>query len=155
VSTQGSWTTFAERLDLARNYWLHTTSVHGAPHVAPVWGAVVEAVLYVYSERRTQKAKNLGRDPRVVVHLESADDVLIVHGSVDDLGAPNDHPAVMTALVTKYTGADARYLPPNDPDFDVLWALSPRMGLIWSLAEYETSQVRWRAPGPGTAAGRS
>jgi hypothetical protein len=120
-----------------------------------VWGAVVDGVFYAYSERRTQKAKNLRRDPRAAVHLESADDVVIVHGAMDDLGAPNDRLAVMSALAAKYTGDDARYLPANDPDFDVLWAMSPRTGLMWTLAEYEDSQVRWHLGRAGADDGRS
>lgn len=30
----------AERLSAARTYWLGTTTASGAPHAAPVWGAV-------------------------------------------------------------------------------------------------------------------
>ncbi len=41
----------------------------GAPHAAPVWGVVTGGTLYLYSERRTRKARNLAADPRVVVHL--------------------------------------------------------------------------------------
>ena len=69
-----SWPEVAARLAAARSYWLSTTMPSGAPHVAPVWGVVISDVLYLYSERRTRKARNLAADPRLVVHLESADD---------------------------------------------------------------------------------
>lgn len=72
------------RLETARSYWLCTTTPDGAPHAAPVWGVVINRVLYLYSERRTIKARNLAADPRVVVHLESADDVVIVRGTAED-----------------------------------------------------------------------
>ena len=42
--------------------------------------------LYLYSERRTVKARNLAADPRLVLHLESAEDVVIVRGTAEDLG---------------------------------------------------------------------
>ena len=54
--------------------------------------------LYLYSERSTVKARNLAADPRVVVHLESGEDVLIVRGTAEDVGAPAAVPAVVAAL---------------------------------------------------------
>ena len=92
-----------------RNYWLGTTDPNGDPHAAPVWGVVVEGRLYLYSERRTKKARNVSERPEVVVHLESGDDVVIVHGRLDDLGLPAVSPQVVAALSAKYAGdrADA------------------------------------------------
>ena len=74
TGTEGDmdWAEVATRIAPARNYWLGTTTASGAPHVAPIWGVVVDDQFYVYSERRTAKAKNLVRNPRIVVHLESA-----------------------------------------------------------------------------------
>ena len=81
-----SWPEIATRLAAARSYWLCTTMPSGAPHAAPVWGVVIRGTLYLYSERRTVKARNLAADPRVVVHLESAEDVVIVRGTAVDMG---------------------------------------------------------------------
>jgi len=138
------WPEVAARLTAARNYWLGTTSPSGAPHAAPVWGVVVGQTLYLYSERRTVKARNLAADPRVVVHLESGEDVVIVRGTVQDLGTPAQVPDVVAALSAKYTGQDDRqYLPDADPDFDVVYAISPHSAMMWRLADYEASQRRW------------
>jgi hypothetical protein len=142
-----TWAEVAARLAAARNYWLCSTTQAGAPHAAPVWGVVTSQVLYLYSERRTVKARNLAADPRVVVHLESGDDVVIVRGTATDLGAPARLPAVVAALSAKYTGAgDRRYLPEADPDFDVVYAISPQSAMTWHLSDYEASQRRWAAP---------
>jgi hypothetical protein len=54
--------------------------------------AVTGRVLYLYSERRAVKARNLAADPRVVVHLESGEDVVIVRGAAQDLGTPARSP---------------------------------------------------------------
>jgi Pyridoxamine 5'-phosphate oxidase len=111
-----SWAQVAERLAAARTYWLGTTAVSGAPHAAPVWGAVTGGTLYLYSERSTVKARNLAIDPRVVVHLESGEDVLIVYGAAEDLGVPADVPSVVAALAAKYSRPeDRQYLPDADP----------------------------------------
>jgi hypothetical protein len=141
-----TWPEVAARLAPARSYWLCSTMPSGAPHVAPVWGVVINHVLYLYSERRTIKARNLAADPRVVVHLESADDVLIVRGMVEDVGIPAQVPEVVAGLSAKYTGeADRPYLPDAEPDFDVVYALRPQSAMMWRLPDYEGSQRRWRS----------
>ena len=117
-----SWPEVAARLAVARNYWLSTTAPSGAPHAAPVWGVVTGGTLYLYSERSTVKARNLAADPRVVVHLESGDDVVIVRGTAE---------------------ADRQYLPEADPDFDVVYAIRPQSAMMWRPADYEASQRRW------------
>jgi PPOX class probable F420-dependent enzyme len=141
-----TWADVAARLSAPRNYWLATVGATGAPHVAPVWGVVVDQDLYVYSDRSTAKARNLARDPRVAVHLESGDDVVIVHGELADVGHPMAAGAVVAALAAKYDDADdAPYLPAADPSADVLYVLRPRRALMWTLAELESSQQRWTA----------
>jgi PPOX class probable F420-dependent enzyme len=139
-----SWPEVAARLETARNYWLCTTTPSGAPHAAPVWGAVADGTLYLYSERRSVKARNLAADPRAVVHLESGDDVVIVRGTAEDLGTPAEVPDVVAALAAKYTAdGDEQYLPDADPDFDVVYALRPQSAMTWRLADYDGSQRRW------------
>ena len=109
-----------------------------------MWGVVTGQILYLYSERRTVKARNVAAEPRVVVHLESGEDVVIVRGTASDLGAPAQVPDVVAALSAKYTRDDDRqYLPDADPDFDVVYAISPQSATTWRLADYEASQRRW------------
>lgn len=48
-----TWAEVAGRLAAARNYWAGSTTGSGAPHAAPVWGAVSGEVLYLYTERST------------------------------------------------------------------------------------------------------
>ena len=141
-----SWPEIATRLAAARSYWLCTTMPSGAPHAAPVWGVVIRGTLYLYSERRTVKARNLAADPRLVLHLESAEDVVIVRGTAHDVGAPAQVPEVVTALSAKYASdADRQYLPDADPSFDVVYAVRPQSAMTWRLADYEGSQRRWTA----------
>jgi hypothetical protein len=139
-----TWAEIAERLSAPRQYWLGTTAPSGAPHAAPVWGVVTEETLYFYSQRNTVKARNLAADPRAVIHLESGEDVLIVRGRLDDLGAPAGVRHVVAALSAKYTRPeDQQYLPSNDPDFDVVYALRPQSAMAWRLHDYTASQRRW------------
>ena len=139
-----TWAEVAGRLAPARTYWLGTTMPSGAPHAAPVWGAVADGTLHLYTERRTVKARNIAVRPQVLVHLESGEDVLIVHGLARDLGPPLAVPHVVAALAAKYTRpGDRQYLPDNDPDFDVVYAIRPTSAIAWQLADYAGSQRRW------------
>src|SRR5262249_11016117 len=116
----------------------------GAPHAAPVWGVVVGDDLYLYTERRTVKARNLAADPRAEVHLESGDDVVIVRGTLQDLGTPAQMGSDVTALSAKYTQpGDRPYLPAADPAFDVVYVLRPRSARMWRLPDFEGSQRSW------------
>ncbi len=139
-----TWAEVAGRLAAARTYWLGTTMASGAPHAAPVWGAVTDGTLHVYTERRTVKARNIAVSPRVLVHLESGEDVLIVHGLAEDLGPPSAVPHVLAALAAKYTRpADRQYLPDADPDFDVVYAIRATSAITWQLADFSGSHRRW------------
>ncbi len=126
-----------------RNYWLSTTMPSGA-RTRPGLGSGAEPHPVLYSERRTVKARNLAADPRVVVHLVSAEDVVIVRATAEDLGTPARVPEVLAALSAKYTGEqDRQYLPDADPDFDIIYAIRPQSAMMWRLADYEGSQRRW------------
>jgi hypothetical protein len=143
-----TWSEVAARLAPWRSYWLATTTPSGAPHAAPVWGAVLDDVFYIFSERSTVKARNIAAEPRVIVHLESGEEVLIVRGVADDVGGPADLPRVLAAFAAKYTGRDDRqYLPGVDQAVDVIYAVRPRTAMMWQLADYEESQQRWSAAG--------
>ena len=79
-----------------------------------------------------------------MVLLESGEDVVIVRGTAEDLGAPGQSPEVVAALAAKYTGeGDRQYLPDADPAFDVVYAIRPQSAMMWRLADYEDSQRRW------------
>jgi len=140
-----TWTDVVSHLTVARSYWLNTVNADFSPHAAPVWGIAYEDDFYFYTSRETIKARNLARDPRVIVHLESAENVLIVHGRAKDCGEPRSSPDVVASLDAKYDDpGDAEYLPSNNEAFDVLFRIAPSKALTWVLNDYDASQRRWR-----------
>jgi PPOX class probable F420-dependent enzyme len=140
-----AWTEVAGRLADPENYWLVTVSPQGGPHSVPVWGAVDAQTLYLYSERNTVKARNIAVNPRVVVHLESGADVLIVYGTaieVTDLDAVNH---ACTAFARKYTEpSQIDWLPTPDPG-TIVWRFQPSSAQTWVLDDMDGSQRRWKA----------
>jgi PPOX class probable F420-dependent enzyme len=54
----------------ARNFGhLATTLPDGSPHSVPVWMRVEDGKLLFFTQTRSRKARNLGRDPRVAVSV--------------------------------------------------------------------------------------
>ena len=83
------WTWVVERMADARSYWVATTRADGGPHVSPVWGVWRDGAFHFFTDPASLKARNIRRDPRAVVHLESGDEVVIMEG---DARIGNRHP---------------------------------------------------------------
>jgi Pyridoxamine 5'-phosphate oxidase len=141
------WAEIAERFDAAQNWWVATSGPAG-PHTVPVWGVVVDAALHFYGEDSTVRSRNLLADPRLVLHLESGADVLIVHGTATRGEASGAYPAVGAAYAAKYSDpGDAEYLP-DAPGMTgaMLWTVVPERAIAWTLGTSdEWDNRRWRA----------
>jgi len=72
------WSRASAQLTQSRNYWVCTARTDGRPHAMPVWGVWLGERLIFSTHRDSQKGRNLARDPRVAVHLESGDEVVIL-----------------------------------------------------------------------------
>jgi hypothetical protein len=126
------WSWAAERLLGSRNYWVVTTGPAGRPAAAPVWGVWFDGRLFFGTSPASQKGKNLERDPRVVVHLESGDEVVILHGEIAREDLP---PEALDAYEAKY---DLR------PEHTESWfVLRPSHALAWRERDYATSATRF------------
>jgi pyridoxine/pyridoxamine 5'-phosphate oxidase len=95
------WSWAADRPEAAHNYWLCTSSAAAVPHARPVWAVWIADRLCFSTDPASPKGRNLARDPRVTLHLESGDEVVILEGVAerlpDELAAP-----VQEAYVSKY-----------------------------------------------------
>ena len=141
------WDEIAQRFSDAQNWWVATAGESG-PHAVPVWGVVVDGVLHFYGEDSTARSRNLAHDPRIVVHLESGSDVLIVHGTAQRGEAAGDHPDVSAAYAAKYTDpTDVEYLPDAaGMEGARLWTVTPERAIDWRLgASEEWDNRRWKA----------
>src|SRR4051794_20427793 len=77
------WSRAKDLLARSRYYWLATVRTDGRPHVAPLWGAWVDDLLYFDGSPQTRWARNIASNPPASVNLESGNDVVIVEGAVD------------------------------------------------------------------------
>jgi PPOX class probable F420-dependent enzyme len=132
------WRTSVERLERARNYWICTTRADGRPHAAPVWGLWLDDALWFSTGSTSLKARNLTRDPRLVVHLESGDEVVILEGEAEQVSDPDALERFADAYEPKYG---------MRPDLAALGALvlvlRPRVALMWNESDYPHTATRW------------
>jgi PPOX class probable F420-dependent enzyme len=138
------WDEVARRLQAERTVWLGTVGPDGSPHAAPVWLAVFDDDVYVFTSGASAKARNLLGNPRCVMHVGDGEDVLIVNGRLEFIGDPQDFRGVMAVFAEKYRDpGDAEFLPGQDPTADALFRLVPGRVMCWRLEEYLGSQRRW------------
>lgn len=126
------------------SYWLSTTRPNGQPHAAPVWGVWLDNAFWFGTAG--QKIKNLASTPYAVVHLESAEDVVILRGSVMLVADANMLQRVAAAFRLKYVdGATGqpydlfRDIGPTGP----IYRLTPEVGLAWLEGAFATTNTRW------------
>lgn len=144
------WSWAEDRLRRSRNYWVVTTAPDGAPHVAPVWGAWVDGALWFGTDPSSAKGRHLARDGRVVVHLESGDEAVIVHGRADVVPVATLDEATREDLDDTYGG---KYLDPDTgaamalthgPEGAAIYRVRPSKVLGWLEADFPPTRTRWR-----------
>lgn len=136
-----TWEWVDQQMARSRNYWIASTRPDGAPHVAPVWGIWLDGTLYFGGDPQARRTRNLMADPRVVVHLESGDEVVIIEGVVEQVTDSELAARIERANATKYDmpqpEADAA------PPAAVWLRIVPRVAFAWLEKDYPNTATRW------------
>jgi PPOX class probable F420-dependent enzyme len=135
------WPEAAEKLARARNYWLATTRPDGSPHAMPVWGLWLDDAFVFSSGSRTRKTRNLARDPRVVVHLESGDEVVVVEGTAERVTDEAELRRIGEVYTAKY---DFQFDPFAADDYPV-FRVTPKLAYAWR-GDYPGTATRYAFP---------
>jgi len=77
------WSWAEQRLKKSHNYWITTVKADGSPHVMVVWGLWQDGRFLFSTGSKSQKTKNLGRNPNCVVATELAPEAVIVEGTAE------------------------------------------------------------------------
>ncbi len=129
------WRWAEERLESARNYWLCTTRDDGRPHAAPVWALWLDGVLLFSTDPASQKGRNLARDPRATVHLDSGDDVVNLEGEVVRVEWDEQ-------TLDEYEAKYAFRVDPANASHGA-YRLRPRTAQTWTESGYPKNATRW------------
>jgi PPOX class probable F420-dependent enzyme len=121
------------RAALSAGHLAHLVTLNrdGSPQVAIVWvGLDGDEIVSAHLSDMQQKLRNVRRDPRVVLSLETGgrnefglDHYLVVHGraSVEPGGAP----VLLQRLAHVYLGPDVKFPPMDDPPPGFILRISP------------------------------
>jgi len=130
------WSFVSQRMTEAHNYWVVTASPDGVPHTVPVWGVWVDERFYFSSGENTRKGRNLAENPRIIVHLESGDEAVILHGRVEEVPPGELFSRLDEIYYLKY----AVHLTDENPVYGVAVTLA----MAWMESEFPTTATRWR-----------
>src|SRR5580658_3727148 len=123
---QVPWEEVEAQLAKSRNYWIATMRPDGKPHAMPVWGVWMNGAVIFGTDKNSRKARNIVRQPEVVVHLESGDDVVIMEGVARLVTDKTESAASDAVYLEKYQMklTDA----PGEP---FICAIEPRVVFAW------------------------
>lgn len=117
------WSNVDLRLRGGRSIWLSSTRPDGRPHAVPVWYWWDGRRLYFVTPRRSQKARNLARQPWVIVHAGDGDDVIILEGPTAIVHDRDEVERINACYMQKYvdphSGAQATMLNADDDVYRV------------------------------------
>ena len=114
-----------------------------APHLIPIWGAWVDDRWYVEGGP-TRWQRNLRENPRMAIHVEFGDEVVIVEGVASELVAPA--PPLSDAILAGYAkykdtkGYEASASSWTDGG---LWELRPLRAFAWSTFPRDATRFRF------------
>ena len=137
------WNTIEERMRAAKNYWIATATPRGKPAATPVWGGWIEGRLYFDGAPTTRRGRNISRNPRVVVHLESGDEVVILEGEAVILAEAPER-GLAEKLSKEYTakyGALGYAPAPESWDGGGLFIFTPQTVMAWT--KFPQDVTRW------------
>lgn len=136
------WSHVCQRMEAALNYWISTVSSAGEPHATPVWGVWMDETFHFDGSPQTRRGRNMAVNPKVAIHLESGDDVVIFRGEVDQINGRDREfsTRLAAAYAAKYKAKG--YAPePDTWDSGGLYIVRPRVVFAWTNFPEDTT--RW------------
>lgn len=139
------WSFVDRRMASAKNYWLSTTRPDGIPHARPVDGVWMDGVLSFGGGDRTRWIRNLEANPHASVHLEQADEVVILEGKAEKVVDPN-HPLADRVLEASRRKYPEYYPGTGKLPFRPFWIFRARVAFAWTLKGFPKSATRFQLP---------
>lgn len=74
------WKWAVKSLTESREYWIVTVRPDGRPHAMIIWGLWFDEAFWFGTGGKTQKARNLAKNPNCIVGTQNAAEAVIVEG---------------------------------------------------------------------------
>jgi PPOX class probable F420-dependent enzyme len=141
------WARVERRLRNSETYWLATTRPDGRPHSMPVYGLWQQRCFWFGTGRDSVKGRNLAANPRAVVHLESAGDVVIVEGVAQPVTEESTLRGVLPQLAAKYGVGEEELGLAAAGSAGALYLLRPAVVHAWLEGAFPETRSRWSLDG--------
>lgn len=129
-----AWEQVSRWMKESQCYWISTTNRDGSPHAIPIWGIWMDDQLYFGGGSTTQWAKNLGRNPKIVGHTESGQNVVITEGTAE----LKDEEKLNKKLSKFYK---EKYGIEHPPPF---WTIRAEKIFSWTIEDYAKTPTKWQ-----------
>ena len=113
------------KLTTSQNIWLASVRPDGRPHLVPIWFTWHSDNLYICTEAKSIKSRNIAHNPRVMAALEDGTSPVICEGIAAILPPPWPDD-VIASFVTKYEWE----ISPDD-QYNQLIEITPSRWLNW------------------------
>ena len=90
-----------ERLEKQQNVWFSSVRADGRPHLVPVWFVWYEGKIYIGTDPKSVKRKNIAGNPKVAVALEDGTHPVICEGVARPVSMPWSQ-GLLAAFFKKY-----------------------------------------------------
>lgn len=74
------WKWAVKMLSESREYWICTVRSDGRPHAMIIWGLWFDGAFWFGTGNKTQKARNLAKNPNCIIGTQNAAEVVILEG---------------------------------------------------------------------------
>ena len=130
------WKWAAKTLAESREYWIVTVRSDGRPHAMIIWGLWFDGAFWFGTGSKTQKARNLAKNPNCIVGTQNAAEAVILEGVAELITDPAVGKKLEPASLSKYgmSGGDG-----SEP----LFRVRPRV--VFGLIEksFPKTATRW------------
>ena len=105
----------------------------------PVWGVWLDQNFLFSTSLSSQKGRNLARNPNLVVHLESGDDVVILEGVAEEVTDLDWLARFADAYDAKY-----QFRPDIHDAKNGTYALRVKTAFAWLEPDFPGGATRWQ-----------
>lgn len=96
------WEWAVKTLTESREYWMVTVRPDGRPHAMIIWGVWFDGAFWFGTGGKTQKARNLAKNPNCVVGTQNAAEAVILEGSAELISDAAMRKKLEPASMSKY-----------------------------------------------------
>ncbi len=139
------WRKVDLRLRSLREIWVATSDAQGRPDATPVWFWWDGENVWFTTKASSRKARNLERQPSIVLHNGDGADPIIVKGEAELVTNPDELARLDAAYREKYVDPHSGTEATIFVEGDIVLRVAPRLVMAWEYATC-SSRTDWQFP---------